>query len=213
MPYQPGPHYSGKCPFKIVSENLLSADQSIRRCVNCVTEDYTRLKSLKKDFYQIAMLTVLESMPKYDPNHPSGASFITFIKKRVCTRLWWEREKELNCFPFPIDEQPTDDDNWTPNPLVAGLNAEACAHDALEDEVIRQLEVEQFCEHLPQFLVKLTEKQRRVLEMKFLEERSGVEIAKALGISEGRVTQITKTALEKVKKAYLLALETGFNTL
>ena len=90
------------------------------------------------------------------------------------------------------------------------MNAEACAHEALEDEVIRQLEVEQFCEHLPQFLAKLTEKQRRVLEMKYFEECSGVEIAKALGISKGRVSQIMKTALEKVKKAYLLALEKGF---
>lgn len=210
MPYQPGPHCSGKCPFEIVSENPLSADQSIRRCVNCVTEDSTRLKSLKKDFYQIAMLTVLESMPKYDPNHPSGASFTTFIKRRVCTRLWWERKKESKSLPFPYDEQHTDDDNYKPNPLVAGLNAEACAHEALEDEVIRQLEVEEFCEHLPQILAKLTAKQRRVLEMKYYETRNGVEIAKALGISEGRVSQIMKTALEKVKKAYLLGLEKGF---
>ncbi|MCE2402383.1 sigma-70 family RNA polymerase sigma factor [Candidatus Poribacteria bacterium] len=210
MKYQRGPHYSGKCPFKIVPEDPISADQSIRHCVDCATEYNKRLKSLKEDFYQVAMLTVLESIPKYNPNHPSGASFTTFIKKRVCTRLWWERKKELNSLPFPHDEQPTDDDNWTPNPLVAGLNAEACAHEALEDEVIRQLEVEQFCEHLPQFLAKLTEKQRRVLEMKYFEECSGVEIAKALGISKGRVSQIMKTALEKVKKAYLLALEKGF---
>ncbi len=210
MTYQRGPHYSGKCPFKIVPEDPLSADQSIRHCVACATEYNTRLESLKEDFHQIAMLTVLEAMPKYDPNHPSGASLTTFIKLSVCKRLWAERRKELTHIPFPLDEQPTDDDNWTPNPLVDGLNAEACAHEALEDEVIRQLEVEQFCEHLPQFLAKLTEKQRRVLEMKYFEERSGVEIAKALGISKGRVSQIMKTALEKVKKAYLLALEKGF---
>lgn len=213
MTYKRGPRYAGKCPFEVVPGNPFSAESSVRRCVDCATEYKTRLESFKEDFFQIAMLVVLEAMPKYDPNHPSGASFTTFIKLSVCKRLWAERKKELKCLPFPIDEQPTDDDNWTPNPLVAGLNAEACAHDALEDEVIRQLEVEQFCEHLPQFLVKLTEKQRRVLEMKFLEERSGVEIAKVLGISKGRVTQITKTALEKVKKAYLLALEKGFNNL
>ena len=212
MTHQRGPHYSGKCPFKIVPENPFSAESSVRRCVDCATAYNKRLKSLKEDFYQIAMLTVLEAMPKYDPNHPSGASFTTFIKLSVCKRLWAEREKELNCLPFPLDEQHTDDDNYTPNPLVAGLNAEACAHETLDDEVIRQLEVEQFCEHLPQFLAKLTEKQRRVLEMKYLEECSGVEIAKALGISKSRVSQIMKTALEKVKKAYLLGLEKGFES-
>ncbi len=210
MKYQRGPHYSGKCSFYIVPNDPLSAEGSIRQCVNCATEFNKRLGSLKNDFYQTAMLTVLEAMPKYDPNHPSGASLATFIKRRVCRRLWWERKKVLKSIPFPVDEQPTDDEDWTPNPLVDGLNAEACAHETLEDEVIRQLEVEQLCEHLPQFLAKLTEKQRRVLEMKYFEERSGVEIAKALGISKGRVSQILKTALEKVKKAYLLALEKGF---
>lgn len=211
MTHQPGPRYAGKCPFEVVPGNPFSAESSVRHCVDCATEYNTRLESLKEDFHQIAMLTVLEAMPKYDPNHPSGASLTTFIKLSVCKRLWAERKKELNCLPFPLDEQPTDVDNCPPNPLVAGLIAEACSYEAMEDEVIRQLEVEQFCEHLPQFLAKLTEKQRRVLEMKYFEERSGVEIAKALGISEGRVTQITKTALEKVKKAYLLALEKGFN--
>lgn len=197
MTSQRGPHHAGKCPFEVVSGNPFSVESSVRRCVECATEYNKRLESLKEDFYQIAMLTVLEAMPKYDPNHPSGASLTTFIKLSVCKRLWAEREKELNCLPFPDDEQHTDDENCMYNPLVAGLNAEACAQEALEDEVIRQLEVEEFCEHLPQILAKLTEKQRSVLEMKFYEECSGVEIAKALGISEGRVSQIAKTAWKR----------------
>ena len=213
MTYQRGPRHAGKCPFKVVLGNPLSADQSVSHCVDCVTENSARLKSLKEDFHQIAMLTVLEAMPKYDPNHPSGASLTTFVKSSVCKPLWAVRGKELKYLSFPHDEQLTDDENYKQNPLVAGLNAEACTHETVEDEVIRQLEVEQFCEHLPQFLAKLTEQQRRVLEMKFFKERSGVEIAKYLGISKGRVSQILKTALEKVKKAYLLALETGFNNL
>ena len=131
----------------------------------------------------------------------------------MCTRLWSERKKELRYLPFSHDEQPTDTDNCTPNPLVAGLIAEACTCETLEDEVIRQLEVESFCEHLPKILVKLTEQQRCVLEMKYFEECSGVEIAEALGISKGRVSQIMKTALDKVEKVYLLALETGFSNL
>lgn len=213
MTSQRGPRYTGKCPFEVVPGNPFSAESSVRRCVNCATEYNTRLKSLKEDFYQIAMLTVLEAMPKYDPNHPSGASLTTFIKLSVCKRLWTERRKELKQIPFPYDEQLMDDDNATQNPLVAGLTAEACAHETLEDEVIRQLEVEQFCEHLPKILAKLSEKEHRILKMKYFEECSGVEIAKALGISKGRVSQIAKTALEKVKKAYLLALEKGFNNL
>ena len=57
-----------------------------------------------------------------------------------------------------------------------------------------------------------SERERRILEMKFFEGRNGVEVAKELCISQGRVSQITKTALEKLKKAYLLRLEKGFKS-
>ncbi len=214
MTYERGPHYAGNCPFKIVCGDPDSAKESINRCVNCVTEN-TRLKTLKKDFYQIAMLTVLEETPKYDPNHPSGASYTTYIKTRVCTRLWWERKKELRFIPFPLDEQPCDDDDNTcrSNPLVAGLISEACSCEALEDEVIRLLEVESFCAYLPKIMAKLTDKERRALEMKYFEDWSGIQIAEALGITKGRVSQIIKSALVKVEKAYRLALESGFDNL
>ena len=43
--------------------------------------------------------------------------------------------------------------------------------------------------------------------MKFFEECSGVEIAKTLDISEGRVSQLTQNALAKLSKAYLSMLE------
>lgn len=213
MTHRRGPHYAGKCPFNIVYGNPVSAGESISKCVNCVTENIAQLKSLKEDFYQIAMLTVLEETPKYDPNHPSGASFTTFIKMRVCTRLWRERKEELGYTPFPLDEPPTDDDNCQLNPLVVGLTAEACSRESLEDEVIRHLEVEMFCEHLPQILAKLSDKERCALEMKYFEECSVVKIAEALGITKGRVSQIIKCALVKVEKAYRLSVENGFDNL
>ena len=114
---------------------------------------------------------------------------------------------------YPHEEQHTDNENFSPNPLVAGLNAEACSRDTFVEEFIKQLELEKFCEHLPEMLTKLSERERRILEMKFFEGRSGVEIAKELCISQGRVSQITKTASEKLKKAYLLALDIGFDNL
>lgn len=213
MAHRRGPHYAGKCPFKIVYGHPVSADKSILRCVNCVTENKIQLKSLKEDFYQIAMLTVLEETPKYDPHHPSGASFTTFIKSRVCTRLWRERKEELRHTPFPLDDHPTDDDNCESNPLIAGLIAEACSCESLEDEVILQLEVERFCEHLPHILAKLSDKERRTLEMKYFEACSVIQIAEALGITKGRVSQITKNALAKVEKAYRLLVERSFDNL
>ena len=213
MRYLRGPHYNKYCPFPIVADDPLSAEESVRRCAACATAFNTRLETLTEDFFQIGMLTVLEALPKYDPNHSSGASLMTYIKKSVCKRLWKERRKELEHISYPHEEQHTDDENFSPNPLVEGLNAEACARDTFVEDVVKQLELGQFCEHLPQILAKLSERERRILEMKFFEGRSGVEIAEELCISEGRVSQITKTALEKVKKAYLLALEIGSDNL
>ena len=204
-----GPRHSGKCPFYIVQGDPISAERSISRCVNCATEYNKRLQTLKKDFRQIALLTILKETPKYDPDHPSGASYTTFIKKQVCVQLWQARKKELKYLSFQEHEQPAEVVEDCPkNPLIAGLIAEACTHESVEDEVNRKLEVERFCEHLPNILAKLTEKERTVLELKFFQEQSGVEIAKTLGISNGRVSQILKSALAKMEKAYRLALET-----
>ncbi|RKU14849.1 hypothetical protein C6501_07720, partial [Candidatus Poribacteria bacterium] len=204
---------------KIDPGDPFSANPSIRQCVNCATRNNAQLANLKEDFYQIAFLTILERMPEYDPNHPSGASLTTFIKACVCNRLWAERRKALRYVPFPLYEQSTNADKSTnaesteSNPLIDGLNAEAETCETLENEVIRRLEVESFSEHLPQILAKLSERERCVLEMKFLQELSGAEIAEALGISKGRVSQITKIALAKVEKIYRLALEAGFSNL
>ena len=169
------------------------------------------MQTLKKDFHQIALLTILEETPQYKPDHPSGASYTTFIKKLVCTRLWQARKKELKYLPFQEHEQPTEVVEDCPkNPLIAGLIAEACTHESVEDAVNRKLEVERFCEHLPKILAKLTEKERSVLEMMFFQEQSGVEIAKTFSISKGRVSQILKSALAKMEKAYRHILETGW---
>ena len=42
-----------------------------------------------------------------------------------------------------------------------------------------------------------------VLKLKFFKGCKAVDIAKQLGISEGRVSQLSSSALAKLKKAYL----------
>ena len=202
-----GPHNRGKCSFHADPKDVLSAEASIHKCVKCVQANNTQLESLTEDLRHIAFVTILEDTPKYDPNHPSGASFITFIKARVCTRLWTERRKALSHIPFPYSEVLDYTENQKHNPLVDHLIAEACTIENIADTVMRQLEVETLRKYLPKLLDKLSEKERSVLEMKFFEECSGVEIAETLDISEGRVSQLTQSALAKLGKAYLSTLE------
>ncbi len=204
------PQERGKCPFHIVANDPLSADDSIKHCVDSIIGNNERLQGLKADLYQSAYLTLLESLPEYDPNHPSGASLTTFIKARVCTRLWTERRKELAYIPFSYAEDFSCHEcqhACKQNPLVAELNRQACAKEPMENEVIQQLEVEKLRDALPILLNRLTDKERTLIELKFFEEKSGVEIAIKLGISQGRVSQISKNTLEKIRKAYFFATQ------
>ena len=206
MVEQRGPHNRGKCPFYVTPDNPFSAKSSIDHCVNCVKSDKAHLESSIEDLRQIAFLTIIEETPKYDPDHPSGASYITFIKARVCTRLWSERQKVLRQTPFSHQEV-ADDTECESNPLIDNLDAQACAIENVADTVIQQIELETLQRYLPKLLETLTQKERSVIEMKFFKEFSGVEIADILEVSEGRVSQLTKSALEKLGKAYLGALE------
>lgn len=193
-----------RCPFNIVPNEPLSAKTSIDQCVSCVCRNNAYLKSHYEDLCQTAFLTILEETPNYDPNHPSGASFITFIKAKVCIRLWREQRKLMREIPYPNQECAEDNPN---NPLEAELITQACDIENMADSVIHQIEVNYLRKCLPKLIERLTENEKRVIQMKFFKEHTGVQIAQKLNLSEGRVTQLTQNALAKLGKAYLTALK------
>ena len=197
MQYPRGPHHSNKCPFYITQNHPLTAEKSITRCVECVTWDRPRLHPMQADLHQIAYLTILENSPKYDPSHQTGATFCTFIRSRVCTKLWNERKKHLQLIPFTAVEPVA------ANPLADGLTTEACQCENIDETVTWHVDVETFKTLLPQLLSCLSEKQGIVVKLKIFEQLKAVEIAKRLGISEGRVSQLYRSALTKLEKAYL----------
>ena len=202
MTQQRGPYYSHQCPFHITPTHPLSAQKSITRCVDCVSCGNQRLKRMKSDLHQVAYLTVLENSPKYNPDHDTGASYTTFIRSRVCTTLWNERRTLLKSIPFPTVEG-RESQQFTANPLVNQLTTEACQCEPIDETVAFGVDVEAFKTMLPQLLSCLSEKEGMVLEMKFFKNLKAVEIAKRLGISQGRVSQLSRLALSKLKKLYL----------
>ena len=180
-----GPHYSQKCPFHITKDEPLSAKKSVARCVDCVSCDNQRLQHMKADLHQLAYLTILENSPKYNPKHQSGASFATFIRSRVCGSLWAEKKKQLKSIP------------------VSSLNGDDTERQRIDDAVAWQVDLNRFKAVLPQLIKCLPEKQATVMKLKFFEELKAVEIAKRLGISPGRVSQLARLALTKLKQLYL----------
>ena len=195
-----GPHDNAKCPFYVLPNNPLSAQTSIHKCVRCVSCGALHLEGMREDLRQTAYLTILEEAPNYDPKHTSGASFITFIKSRVCGRLWSERRKASKYLPYAYEEPVTAD--ATSNPLVAALTAEACTSESLEDQVCEKIDIEAFRSVLPQLLTRLSEKERQTIALKYFKDASQIEISRRLSVSEGRVSQLLKSALAKLKIAY-----------
>ncbi len=165
------------------------------------------LQAQRDDFRQLAYLTILEETPKYDPIHPSQASFITFIKSRVCHRLWSQRRQELRYLPCSIVESVisefSDDVPTALNPLTAELYTAAAAAESFEDEVIEDIHIEQFRERLPAMLNRLTDQEQEIVRLKYFQDYTGTQIAEALGVSKGRVSQLMKSLLTKLKSAYL----------
>ena len=110
-------------------------------------------------------------------------------------------KKEAKYTPFSHDENF--EENCCLNLLVESLIAEACTCESIEDEVCLKIEVEQLRSFLPQMLAALSKKEREVITLKFFKDCSGTDIARQLSVSEGRVSQLTKSALSKLKKALL----------
>ena len=203
MTQKRGPHYSQKCPFHITQHQPLTAKKSVGQCVACVSCGNQRLQHMKNDLHQIAYLTILELSPKYDKDHQTGASFATFIRSRVCGKLWDEKKKQLKSIPFPMLEPVREDNHVASNPLADGLTAAACQCQTIDETVTEHVDLAAFKSMLPQLLRALSKKEGMVLKLKFFKGCKAVDIAKQLGISEGRVSQLSSSALAKLKKAYL----------
>ena len=199
------PGNRGKCPFYMDPDDVLTAEASIGHCVACATQGDACLQTRQDDFRQLAYLTILEETPNYDPTHPSQASFITFIKARVCTKLWSQRRQELKYLTFSLVDVSMDTDADPPpgfNSLTAALYNAACESESLEDSVIEEIHIQQFRQRLPLMLKRLTSKERKAVRLKYFQDYKGQAIAEAIGVAKGRVSQILKSALSKLKTAY-----------
>ena len=200
------PSNRGQCPFYIDPDDVLTAEASINHCVACATRGDACLQTRQEDFRQPAYLTILEEAPNYDPEHPSQASFITFIKAHVCTKLWKQRKQELQYLAFPLVDVSMSATDADPPPgfnsLTVALYNAACESESLEDSVIEEIHIQQFRQRLPLMLKRLTWKERKAVRLKYFQDYKGQAIAEAIGVSKGRVSQILKSALSKLKTAY-----------
>ncbi|WP_416376428.1 FliA/WhiG family RNA polymerase sigma factor [Thermotoga petrophila] len=178
------------------------------------------------DLIQEGIVAALSSLERYDP---SKASFTTFIMKRVKGAMydylrkidWMPRNLRKNVKmieraiyeseEFPSDEEIARKTGLELKEVVRARNEmmrkQLLMIDAMEDEIVLKTEGpdenayrELLVEEMKKAIEKLSDKEKLVLSLRFEKDLSLKEIAKVLGVSESRVSQIISKSLLKIKK-------------
>lgn len=174
------------------------------------------------DYSQNAVIGLLEAMGRFD--HERGIDFIAYAKPRVRgsvfnglrnflaenkqagTRLGW-REDRLNS----LGEREEVDQVKQFVSLVAGL---AVGHflDSLGESdlfgqmqsIERQVDVNRAGNYLRDAICKLPDKEQQVIRLHYLQHVPFVDIARMLGVTKGRISQLHKSGVAKLRESPLL---------
>lgn len=192
--------------FNPSNENIKRLLPDLKRCANCTAYVAPTLPSFRDDFLQIAAITLLEKGAAFDPAHESRASFGTFIRPRICVSLMNAKRKELR---HQGREQLEPTSGWDTHEIadmaddttIASIrNIPDFTTESFVDALIWNMSIANFEGMLPQLLNELTPREREVF-ICIREDMRNVDIAKALHLSPGRVSQLTNRVETKLKEA------------
>ncbi len=125
---------------------------------------------LAEDLLQGALVKLAERWPRLKGEHPDA--YVRTILYRDAVSAWRKRRREVVGLPARDDAEPS-------GPIEA-------------DRVSERVDVERA-------LASLTAKQRAVLVLRFVEDRSERESAAILGVSVGTVKSQTHAALDRLR--------------
>ena len=192
--------------FNPNNENIKRLLPDLNRCANCTAYVAPTLPSFRDDFLQIASITLLEKGAAFDPAHESRASFGTFIRPRICVSLMNAKRKELR---HQGREQLEPTNGWDTHETadIADDTAIASIPNILDpttesfiDALIWDISIANFERMLPQLLNELTPRERQVFIF-IREDMRNADIAEALQLSPGRISQLTNQVETKLKQA------------
>lgn len=196
------PRYKHQGIFRPIDEMVRPLLPDLRQCATCTASAAPQRSDLRDDFLQIASLTLIEKGPAFNPTHQSGASFGTFIRPRICGALTDEKSRELihNTRERPNFED-AGDSSENPgaevNQDIGRLWEVPDPHAEFEAKLVRDIS---FATALPRLLKMLTPRERKIFAC-LRDNQQNCEIAEALTISEGRVSQLVKQVTLKLTKA------------
>ena len=196
------PRYKHQGIFRPNDEMVKPLLPDLNQCAACTAYAAPKRPDLRDDLLQIASLTLIEKVPKFNPAHHSRASFATFIRPRICGALMHEKERELT---HSTRERPSFDGGWDPsedpdaevNQDIGRLWEVADPRAEFEAELVRNIS---FNTALPKLLKMLTPREQEIVAC-LRANHQNCDIAKALTLSEARVNQLVTQVTQKLTRA------------
>ena len=155
------------------------------------------------DLMQQAALGFMRAVEKFDPSH--GTKFSTFAthsmrylvqryfeNHRTTVRLPVERQQDTEIVMASLDFEP-EGENGKNGTFGESLPYEETGYTEVEEALPSD-----FWESV---LSVLNEREAQVIDLRYRQEKQGIEVADILGVSKQRVHQIEQVALDKMREA------------
>lgn len=182
------PRYKHSGIFQPDDETIKSLLLDVNWCAGCIARTPPQCLDIREDLQQTAAIVLITKGPQFNPTHPSGANFGTFIRPRICGALMNVKCRELT---HKIRESSNSDKDFRRLWKFTDPYAE------FEDELVRDLS---FQDALPKLLKTLTPREREVFAC-IREDQQNCEIAEVLNLSESRVSQLVTQVMQKLRNA------------
>ena len=194
------PHYKHQGIFYSDDETIKRLLPDVNRCADCIAGASPQRPDIQEDLQQIGVIVLIEKGPQFNPTHPSGASFGTFIRPRICGTLMNAKSRELTCssrefLHFDAEWNPSETPDSKINQKIRRLWTISDAYVEFEDDLVREIS---FQDALPELLKMLTPREREIFGC-LRENQRNCEIAETLDISESRVSQLVTQVTQKLQ--------------
>jgi RNA polymerase sigma factor FliA len=152
-----------------------------------------------EDYLHFGIIGLIEAIERFDPTR--GTRFDQYALHRIRgailngTENFSELRKQIASHGFDWQQEH---DCFSPE--VVDDTDEHSSNLGLDETERRQM-----CNQMTAIVERLSEQQREVVRQHYYQEIKFTEIAQALGVTKGRISQIHKSALDSLKKSLITA--------
>ena len=196
------PRYKHHGIFNPDNKTITRLLPDLNQCAGCMARASPKCSEMREDLQQIAAIVLIEKGPKFNPTHPSGASFGTFIRPQICGTLMNAKRSELihkhrGLRSFNGVWDPDEDPRAEVKQDLGRLRKVPAHYTEFEEALVRNISFEAA---LPKLLKILSPREREVFAC-LREDQRNCEIAEVLNLSESRVSQLVTQVTQKLTSA------------